>query len=498
MSRLLSGTRPGVARRAGVAASAGAVGVALFALAADSPVLDAPGPAGNRAESAQAASSASSPIAQDTLQGRELARALGCGACHAGTPSAADARALSPPLGPGAAPLAPAYVFHYLADPQPVRPGIAPTRMPAYDLEVGERVALALFVTNETETDGGELQGVDDAFRVARASHPDANRQVGRVLFGTLGCAGCHDHAEAESPSPFAPDLFAPDLSLAGVRVREDWLRDYLARPVAVRPAGARPGQGARMPDFRLDPSESRALARYLTEQRAVEVPPWTPLELSPFAMAKAETLLREQWSCLGCHQLGDDGGRVGPPLDGIASRLHPEYVRALIADPSRLAPHAIMPGSFEQPDRLDLIASFLLRREAPWRGAEPVRGVAMRAARRQASHSPTTSFPAPGRTIYQSRCAPCHGEDGGGDGFNAPFLPVAPQVHRDRELMSQRHDDALYDGIYGGGRIMGKSHRMPAFGPSLDDAGVRAAVAYMRQLCDCTGPAWSTDGRRR
>ena len=488
MRRLIPGARPVPSRLAGVAAASGAVGVAL---AAGGPVLDAPSPAGSRAESAPV--SAPGHVVQDTLPGRELARALGCGACHAGMPPADGARVASPPLGPGAAPLAPAYVFHYLADPRPVRPGIAPARMPAYDLEVGERVALALFVTSEIETDGAELQGVDDAFRLARASRPDATRQVGRALFGTLGCAGCHDHAEAERPPQFAPDL-----SLEGARVREDWLRDYLARPVAVRPAGARPGQGGRMPDFRLNPDESRSLARWLAAQRAVEAPPWTPLDLSPFAMAKAETLLREHWSCLGCHRLGDDGGRVGPSLDGIAERLRPEYVRALIADPSRLAPGAIMPGSFEQPDRLDLIASFLLRREAPWRSGERVEGVAIRAARRQALRTARDQPPSLGRTIYQSRCAPCHGEDGGGDGFNAPFLPVAPQVHRDGELMSLRPDDALYDGVHGGGRIMGKSHRMPAFGPSLDDAGVRAAVAYMRRLCDCTGPAWSTDGRRR
>lgn len=501
MSWRVRRTRPGFARRVvptvvavATVAAAGAFGVAWSAPAAS-----------DRAGSASA--SALGPAAQDTLDGHKLAGALGCGACHAGMPPADGARAASPPFGPGAAPLAPAYVFHYLADPQPARPGIAPARMPAYDLEEAERVALALFVTNETEGGPAGLQGVDDAFLAARARRPDVDRQVGRALFGALGCAGCHDHAETEPPFPFAPDL-----SMEGARAHDDWLRDYLARPVPVRPAGARPGRGGRMPDFRLEPGVTRALARYLAAKRAVEAPSWTPRQLSPFAMAKAETLLREQWSCLGCHRLGDDGGRVGPPLDGIAQRLRPEYVRALIADPSRLAPHAIMPGSFEQPDRLDLIASFLLRRKAPWRGAERVEGVALRAARWQASRfaqgqppdaqnqppDPSRTSYESGRTIYESQCAPCHGEDGGGDGFNAPFLPAGPQVHRDGAVMSLVADDALYDGIYAGGRIMGKSHRMPAFGPSLDDAELRATVAYVRRLCQCSGPAWSTDGRRR
>ena len=63
---------------------------------------------------------------------------------------------------------------------------------------------------------------------------------------------------------------------------------------------------------------------------------------------------------------------------------------------------------------------------------------------------------------------------------------------------MSPRPDDTLYDGIHAGGWILGKSHRMPGFGASLDDDQIRSLVAYIRTLCDCQGPAWSRDGRRR
>ena len=164
--------------------------------------------------------------------------------------------------------------------------------------------------------------------------HPDADRAEGRALFEAMNCAGCHLHPEA------APRVTAPDLGLTALRVREDWLAGYLADPVTIRPAGPQPGRGGLMPDFRLGPAELTAITGYLLELGEIgapdaaasrpgpstpaDPPPWEPLALSTFAMQKAETLLRDRWSCLGCHQLGDNGGRIGPRLDGIAHRFAP------------------------------------------------------------------------------------------------------------------------------------------------------------------------------
>lgn len=407
--------------------------------------------------------------------GEQLVEALGCGACHEGVPAGDDIRRVAPAMGTGAAPLAPAYIFHYMADPRTIRPDIAPARMPRYDLTERERLALALFVTNERE-----LRGVDDAFLAARQRHPNADRAEGEALFRTLNCAGCHAHPD------IAPDRNAPDLSVEGSRVLPEWLGRYLSDPVTIRPAGPVPGRGGQMPDFLLEAAEVNAITAYLMTRSAPDVQPWDPAALSRFAMAKAETLLRDRWSCLGCHQLGDDGGRIGPRLDGLAHRLRPAYVRALIRDPAHLVPGTVMPASLEQPERLDLIASYLLGLEAEWSASEPV--AALPAA------PDTTS---PGAALYAARCAPCHGVAGAGDGFNAPFLPVAPTVHADSAAMSLRPDDTLYDGIHSGGWILGKSHRMPAFGASLDDGEKRTLVAYIRTLCNCRGPAWSRDGRR-
>ncbi len=474
------------------------------AAAADVAFLDPPG-----AAAADLATSALSH--QEVPEGAVLMKELGCGACHTGVPEGDAIREVAPPFGEGAAPLAPAYIYHYLADPQTVRPDIAPARMPRYELSERERVALALFITNERE-----LRGVDDALREAMARHPEAGRAEGSAVFESLNCGNCHLHPDFEARAS------APDLGATGLRVREDWLAGYLARPVAIRPAGTLPGRGDRMPDFRLSPAEVASITDYLLaletpspgaspEPRSPQIQPWEPLALSPFSMRKAETLLRDRWSCLGCHQLGDDGGRIGPRLDGIAARLRPEYVRHLVQYPEHLTPGSIMPASLEQPDRMDLIASYLLLREGEWAGSEripdmpaPGRGSARDAGLAAVAGDPGArpdagggGDPDLGARLYATHCAACHGVRGGGDGFNASFLPVVPTVHADSAAMSLRPDDTLYDGIHGGGRILGKSHRMPAYGASLDDARKRALVAHMRTLCRCLGPQWSRDGRR-
>jgi mono/diheme cytochrome c family protein len=59
---------------------------------------------------------------------------------------------------------------------------------------------------------------------------------------------------------------------------------------------------------------------------------------------------------------------------------------------------------------------------------------------------------------------------------------------------MSRRPDDALFDAIAAGGLVMNRSNRMPAFGETLTREEIRSLVRYLRTLCRCAGPSWSTD----
>jgi cytochrome c oxidase cbb3-type subunit III len=201
---------------------------------------------------------------------------------------------------------------------------------------------------------------------------------------------------------------------------------------------------------------------------------------LSAFATQKAERLLRDKHSCLGCHQLKGEGGVLGPKLDDVRTRRDPAYIAMMVSDPQHTKPGASMPRTRMPATKRSLIVRYL--------GGDTTKIV-----RTVATLPPGAT--ADGKRLYTQWCAGCHGTAGNGDGPNAKALPVKPARHADAKAMSARSDDALFDTIEAGGAIMNKHHRMPAFGGSLGTGEIRALVGYIRVLCKCQGPAWSRDG---
>jgi len=86
----------------------------------------------------------------------------------------------------------------------------------------------------------------------------------------------------------------------------------------------------------------------------------------------------------------------------------------------------------------------------------------------------------------YQQYCAPCHGDRGDGNGFNAKNLDPRPANHTDAVFMSKRSDRELFDAISGGGRAVGKAAIMPPWGNTLDTSQITSLVRYLRKLCGC------------
>jgi mono/diheme cytochrome c family protein len=206
---------------------------------------------------------------------------------------------------------------------------------------------------------------------------------------------------------------------------------------------------------------------------------------VSRFAEAKAVALLRGQLPCLGCHELNGDGGRSAPSLSTVAARRNAAYIRAIVQDPQSVVPGAGMPRTPMPAATRETIIRYLARDAAPGPAPTP-----------QALAKYGRDLPASG--LYNRWCASCHGHNGSGDGPNAAHLPVKPAVHSDPEKMGSLSDDTMFDAIAGGGIVMGKSARMPAFGETLTPAEIRTLVAYIREKCSCSGPLWSRDRRPR
>jgi mono/diheme cytochrome c family protein len=324
---------------------------------------------------------------------------------------------------------------------------------------------------------------LEASYEAARARHPELDAAAGERAFRALNCAACHGAGAAR---PREGD--APDLAGEGIRVRADWLRGYLRAPVPIRPAGGQPGSASRMPDFRLTEEEADVLTAFLeTRRRGSEHlrSDFVPAALSGPQRRKAETLLAERLACLGCHRLGERGGRIGPDLAPASVRLEPAFVEAMVRDPQRLVPHAAMPR-LPLPERTrELIVAYLVQHPAAGPPSAPV-------VSPLDAPSPAEPGAGPGAATYRRLCAGCHGRDGGGDGFNAPFLPVVPTAHADAAYLATRADDTLYDGIAAGAAILGRSHLMPAWGETLGGEQIRDLVAHLRALCRCEGPPWS------
>ena len=207
--------------------------------------------------------------------------------------------------------------------------------------------------------------------------------------------------------------------------------------------------------------------------------------EISAFARAKAEALFRDQLPCLGCHTLDGNGGKLAPELATARSRRDPAYIARVVADPQRTVPGTLMPHTPMPHDWRVLIVRYL--------GGDARLIDASTAGPTAGPAGPTDST---GATLYARYCTGCHGSQGRGDGPNAGSLPVPPARHASKEAMSARSDDALYDTIAGGGAIMNRSPRMPAYGTTLAPAQIRALVRHIRSLCGCQGPSWSADGQ--
>lgn len=87
------------------------------------------------------------------------------------------------------------------------------------------------------------------------------------------------------------------------------------------------------------------------------------------------------------------------------------------------------------------------------------------------------------GRNLYNYYCAPCHGETGAGDGFNAYNLDPGPSSLRGPEFQQDRSDDELAGVIRVGGGSTGMSNAMPPWGRTLSERQIYHVVAYIREL---------------
>jgi len=181
----------------------------------------------------------------------------------------------------------------------------------------------------------------------------------GRQLLVELNCQGCH-----KLPGVERPTMLGPDLTSVGTKVSREWIYKWLKEPRTIVDRdgntvanGYETQEEPRMPKFRLDETQLRALSAYLSAQRAHPIKPYNfdprvvaAWSKNPELISQGEVRFKQMF-CSTCHSLavtraGETkliGGDVGPELTKVGSKVNPEWLVAWLRDPQAYLPHTRM-----------------------------------------------------------------------------------------------------------------------------------------------------------
>ena len=213
-------------------------------------------------------------------------------------------------------------------------------KMPDYEFEDSEALTLSVYLRSLT------TRAVPAAYRHGPA--PAGYRPEGPFgrLVEDLRCLDCHRIRGSGA-------AIGPDLTLEGSRVERAWLEAFLRNPQPIRLY-----LQERMPHFRLAKEEIQTIANYVA---TVLVADWEPSGAMPRELAqRGRSLYYEKYACQACHQLGDQGGAVGPDLNGVSRRLTTEWLLHYLRDSRALTGEVPEPPLRLPEDEARAVVAFL------------------------------------------------------------------------------------------------------------------------------------------
>ncbi len=252
------------------------------------------------ADSSEAALPGDHPLTP-AQAGALLISELRCAACHSGIERDVRHEKIAPDLTAAGSRISPEYLERYLASPSSAHPGTTMPDMLASRPEA-ERAAIAkalshFLVAQSKQVFPGE-------------STPLGELPDGKELFHSIGCVACHGPRETVSEAPLVEKpideddedrpvvqkkIFPPiavGLGHVATKYSAQSLGEFLFQPLQVRSSG-------RMPDMKLTPAESQAIARYLIGDQA----PHAALVPDETLVAKGRQHFQEL-NCAACHSL--------------------------------------------------------------------------------------------------------------------------------------------------------------------------------------------------
>ncbi len=288
-------------------------------------------------------------------------------------------------------------------------------------------------------------------------------------------CTVCH-RVTGEAKSRF--ELKAPDLMWAGVKFKRPWLVSFLTgNQENIYQKNYRWDESTQpAKHLALSKENAEAVADYIKKNLVDSRVKQDAIDLTHFTELHAAfgRQLFIEHSCTGCHQIMDNGKKMGGPqstsMFNSGERLNKDWILRFNSNPPDFVPHS---GEFVADVSelgLHYVTGFLategdesFKFYEPWKSEHFQKADANR-----------------GSVIYKEYCAQCHGSKGEGDGPAASGLEPKPAVHA-KMAMDQMPLDYLYNVVYYGGKAVGKSHYMPYWGLTIGEQGVADVISYMR-----------------
>ena len=252
------------------------------------------------------------PLSQ-AQAGSLLISELRCAACHSGVQRGSLPEKTAPDLIEAGARISPEYLGRYLASPSSAHPGTTMPDVLASQPEA-ERDRIAEALTHF-------LVAQSKAVFQAETTEP-IDLQQGKSLYHSVGCVACHGPKEATAGAPQKPKRndedddddpklnakkavkpMAVPLGHVAAKYSAKSLSEFLFQPLRVRASG-------RMPDMKLTPAESLAIAGYLIG----ELPQQAKALVPDASLVETGKKHFRELNCAACHSMP---GIVAAPLIG-------------------------------------------------------------------------------------------------------------------------------------------------------------------------------------
>ncbi len=201
----------------------------------------------------------------------------------------------------------------------------------------------------------------------ARSNQDAMSEEVvrGHMIWNKNNCMGCHTILGEGA-------YYAPELTQVVERRGKEWIAAFLEDPESFYP-----GRRKMIKYDFYDPAIVGAEEAARNKADTIAFLEWVgnidtngfpaepdlvqgaaTQEIDPTKLEGAPEMFRN--ICFGCHQVGGQGGNVGPALDGVSERFEEDYLRQWIADPQAVKPGTTMPKFPMDEATLDAIVQYL------------------------------------------------------------------------------------------------------------------------------------------